>query len=331
MTGPVVIAGTGTRIGTAVRGSIEDAVRDCVHAALSAAGMASLDAIDMVVTVGSDILDGSMVATRSGIAGAYGHELMTVPSSAGHALAAAVALIESGQARHVLLVGWGEGTKFAVRDGRVIQADPFYARPVGARPAVLAALQAQRLIGSGVIDLHAAGRYCTAMRARAGVALPSGATDWLTPRWCDGAAAVVLAAGMGGIEVCDFGTAFRPYCPEPDDLDPAGWVREAAARLSAPDVLDRALAVIEGGGPTPICEGAALRALRIRQGWAIEDARLNPSGGSAAAHFGPATGLARLAAAAAALRDGGQGIVVDLAGPIGQATTVILLGAETRQ
>ena len=110
MTGDVRIAGTGERVGGDV--GVEVSVRGAVQDALAAAKMV-LNDVDLVVTVGSDILDGGMVGTRSGIAGAYGRELISVPSSGGHALAAAVAMIESGQARTVLLAGWGEGKKFS--------------------------------------------------------------------------------------------------------------------------------------------------------------------------------------------------------------------------
>jgi hypothetical protein len=330
MAGAVAISGSGLRVGASV-GAIEDAVRAAVAEALARAGMASLDGIDMVVTVGSDILDGSMVGTRSGIAGAYGRELMTVPSSAGHAFAAAVALIQSGQADRVLLVGWGEGTKFGVRDGRIIQADPFFARPVGASATALAALQAQRLAGRA-IDLDTIAGYGAAMRARAGLAAASGPAAWFATCWCDGAVALVLAAGGPGVAVADVGTAFRPYCPTADELDPAGWVSEAVNRFAEPGAMVNApLEAIETGAPTAFCEAAAVRELLARLGWAEDDPRLNPSGGGAVAHFGPATGLARIASVAARLGAGGQGVVLDLAGPIGQATTVILLGAPGAQ
>src|SRR5690606_24319289 len=139
------------------------------RAALAAAEM-PLDAVDMVVTVGSDVLDAGMGATRSGIAGAYGREIVTVPSSAGHAFAAAHAMVESGQARTVLLAGWGQGTKFAGIDGRYVQADPFYARPVGADAAAMSALQAWRLFSAGRLDEDGLARYGNLMRRRAGLA-----------------------------------------------------------------------------------------------------------------------------------------------------------------
>jgi hypothetical protein len=323
----VAIAGAGHRICHDV--SIEAAVHQVVSDALTEAGVA-LSSIDMVVTVGSDILDGGMVGTRSGIAGAYGHELMTVPSSAGHAFAAAMSLLESGQARSVLVAGWGEGTKFAEVDGRIVQADPFYARPVGADATAMAALQAQRLLADGRLDLNELASYAAMMRRRAGVADDKRArmATWLTPLWSDGACALVLLAGKGSVHVTDVSTSFRSYCPEPADLDPGMWVEEAMARVA--DAVVGNLAIVEVGGPTAVCEIAALAPIFSGTGWRPTDGRVNPSGGGAAAFFGPATGLRHIATVFRTLAARpGAGISIDLAGPIGQATTVIAL--ETRR
>jgi hypothetical protein len=323
----VSIAGTGERIGRGL--AIEAAVRETVRDALSSARL-SLSAIDMVVTVGSDMLDGGMVATRSGIAGAYGRELLTVPSSAGHALAAAMSMLESKQARTVLLVGWGEGTKFAEIDGRAVQADPFYARPVGASASAMAALQAQRLFAGGRLNQDGLARYGAAMRERAGLKNGSGSmSDWLTPQWSDGACALVLTVDEGPVRIADVGTSFRPYCPEPADLDPAVWVDEARAQTGATVRGD--LAVVEAGGPTAVCEVAALLPVLSAAGWQPVDHRVNARGGGATNFFGPATGLRNVAAVANMLAGkSGNGIAIDLAGPIGQATTVITLQGARR-
>ncbi len=316
------ILGSAARIARRFDQSLEFAVHETVLGALADAGIDSLDGIDTVMTVASDTLDGIMVATRSEIAGSVGHAYLHVPSSAGHALTAAATMIEAGAARHLLLVGWGEGSKFAEQDSRGIQADPFYTRPVGADPAAVAALQAQFLIEAGRIDAASADEYAQRMTGRAwpGEGPSSGPGPvWLRTGWCDGAVALVLApADLRPDAVCirDFASSFRPYTPQSwtadgPDLDPASWVADAMAPLSA------RLDILEISAPTPVCEARAGMALRAGQ--------LNPSGGGAAAYFGVATGLRRVAAAASALRDGQQGGVVDLAGPIGQAVTVVAL------
>lgn len=330
MATPVVIQGSGFRIGAPDVGPIDRAVQGAVGDALAAANL-QLESIDLVLSVGSDILDGAMVATRSGIAGSYGRQIMTVPSSAGHALAAALSMIESGDVHNVLLVGWGEGTKFAALDSRVIQADPFFARPVGADAVALSALQAQRLIADKRLNPEAAGRYGNVMRARANAAnAHMGAGQWLATQWCDGACALVLApvTSKTGIAVSDIGTSFEPYCPAPDRLDPADWVRSAIAAMADGSIVQgAALKVLEIGGPTPFSEIAAISGI-VAKDWDSTEIIINSSGGGAAAFFGPATGLRRIIAAADGLRNATQGSVagiVDLAGPIGQAVSVIAL------
>jgi hypothetical protein len=322
MTARAALEGWSARIGLEPDEAMEDMVGAVVRAALTDANL-GLDDIDMVVTCASDLLDGGMVATRSGIAGSYGRELMTVPSSAGHAFAAAATQIESGAARTVLLVGWGEGSKRVARDSRIIEADPFYTRPLGADAVAMAALQAQRLAGKGRIVPDEVRAYRDSMARRAGVVANTETNRWLHPSWADGAAAIVLTARGGHVVVQDFGTAFEPYCPEPDRLDPAAWVAAAMPRFSA-------LAAIECGGPTPFAEVAAVADLLLSQDWGIGDTRFNRSGGSAVAHLGPAAGLQRIVAVAdylASAPPGAVGAVIDLAGPIGQAATVVLLQA----
>jgi len=307
------ILGSASLIARRFRESLEFAVHETVLAALADANL-TLDAIDTVVTAASDTLDGIMVATRSEIAGSNGRAYMHIPSSAGHALAAAATMIEAGMAHHVLLVGWGEGSKFNEQDSRGIQADPFFARPVGADPLTVAALQAQFLFAAGRIDFPTADAYAHRMAERAwpGQSILSGSVPiWLRTGWCDGAVALVLGRSEEyppAVRIRDFATSFQPYTPQ--DLDPAAWVADAIGPLSTP------LDVVEISAPTPVCEARAGMTLA---------GEINPSGGGATAYFGIATGLKRVAAAASALRGGQFGKVIDLAGPIGQALTVVSL------
>ena len=331
----VAILGTGWQLGFPEISPIDRAVQMSISSALASAQMELAD-IDMVLTVGSDIMDGAMVATRSGIAGSYSRQIMTVPSSAGHAFAAALSMIESGNVRNVLLVGWGEGTKFQALDSREIQADPFYARPVGADPVTMSVMQAQRLVSEGLIDPDEAGRYGDAMREHAKVTQSFiGAARWLGTRWCDGACALVMAPAHGPgrqVTIRDIGTSFEPYCPDPHRLNPADWVRSAVGAMSeGASLRGDALKVIEIGGPTPFSELAALSGICAKS-WQSAQPKFNLSGGGAAAHFGPATGLRRIICAAETLSDADPGAlagIVDLAGPIGQAVSVIALEASS--
>src|SRR5690606_21160183 len=152
----------------------------------------------------SDTLDGVMVPIRAEVAGAYGKSPLNVPSSAGHALAAASVLLGSGQAQRVLIAGWGAASKLALHDSRDSQASPFDDRVIGAGPAQIAALQAAELRQDDP-DLPDAG-----------------------VTFSDGAVALVLglARGAGETRIADFGTSSRGYYPEDDLVDPALWVRE---------------------------------------------------------------------------------------------------------
>ncbi len=313
MTKHAAILGSASLIARRFEKSLEFAVHETVLAALADAKL-ELDAIDTVVTAASDTLDGIMVATRSEIAGSTGRAYMHIPSSAGHALAAAATLIEAGMAQRVLLVGWGEGSKFLEQDSRGIQADPFFARPVGADPLTVAALQAQFLIAAGRIDTQAADKYARGMNERAWPGqeiVPGSVPIWLRTGWCDGAVALVLAKSAeypAAVRIRDFATSFQPYTPQ--DLDPATWVADAIGPQTTP------LDTIEISAPTPVCEARAGMALA---------GEVNASGGGAAAYFGIATGLKRIAAAASSLRAGQHAKAIDLAGPIGQAVTVVTL------
>lgn len=328
------VSGTACDINRRLNASIDASVRTVVLAALSDAGLGSLDEIDAIVSIGSDILDATTVAGHSGVAGSYGKSLMTFSSSSGHALASAVAMIESGAASTVLLVGWGEGSKFAEIDGRIIQADPFYARPLGAGAAELAVLQAQRLLAEGRLDPSLVTEHASAILSRTNLANDlEGPPAWLRTHWCDGACALVLTgrpSGQRAVAVVDVGTSFQPYCPEPEDLDPERWVGAARLAMRSPRSLTRGNLVAVGvSGPTIMCELLALSGLVAELSWSCTDPRINPLGGGASAYFGPATGLYQLCATASVLRrsdEGSVATIVDLGGPIGQAVTIVSLG-----
>lgn len=338
---PVCIAGAASRVSPRLRGTLESVIHATVGQAVDAAGLRGVDEVDMVVTVASDVLDGIMVPPRSEIAASAGRQYLDVPSSAGHAIAAATVLLETGQLERVLLVGWGEGHKLADHDSRAIQADPFHARPLGAVPAAMAALQAQRLLAEGRHSDDALEAYVALMHRRtAGDATDPvvtgsppaarGVPQGLRTRWVDGVAAVVLTTAAHPVRLVDVATASRGYWPEDGELDPAQWIREAVRpHDTTPRPVARAADLLEVGATTPVCELHAIDAFRD-DAMAFRDPAVNASGGGAAACFGPATGLLRLIAAATTLRAGGAGrpasaTVADLVGPIGQQVTVLRL------
>lgn len=97
------------------------------------------------------------------------------------------------------------------------------------------------------------------------------------------------------------------------------------------NIAGEALTVVEASGPAAVTELAALRPVLACAGWAATDQRVNASGGGAMAFLGPATGLRHIALTARALaKREGRGIAIDLAGPIGQAASVVVLEGTAR-
>lgn len=319
-----VIAGAASRIERQMAAGVEPVIREVVRAALGSAGLSLAD-IDMVITVASDTLDGMMVPIRAELAGALGKAYLNVPSSAGHALAAAAATIAAGDAEAVLVVGWGAASRLARSDGRANQFDPFFARPVGAAPRSVAALQNQMLTASGVVSQG----EIDAFGSRMAELCWGGAAEPAAHGFCDGAAALVIrrSQGEGGLVIARHATSSRGQAPADGVLDPAGWVQEVATALS-PAVAGRA-GGIEVSGPT-LC--AELRGIAgaCEAGVVASNANAaNAVGGGAAAWFGPATGLAGLARVWAgpsrSAAEGDAHLFIDLAGPLGQHVTGLLI------
>lgn len=324
----VAIAGAASRIEPQFTNGIEPVVRDVVREALDAAAFSLAD-IEMVITVASDALDGMMVPVRAELAGALGKSYLNVPSSAGHALSAAVAAIESGDAGSVLVVGWGAASKLGEVDPRSNQFDPFYMRPVGATPQVVASLQSQVLMAAGLTSESKIDAFRNRMREV--VWKDAGSENVTTSNFCDGVAALVLkrvGEDEVGLIVSDYATSSRSHAPLDAKLDPANWVREAVSGFSGmrpEEVLANGFIEVSG---TSSC--AEIRAIcgAIDAGLVackVEEA--NAKGGGAFCWFGPATGLRVLAELC---RDQSRetnttGLFVDLAGPLGQLVTAILI------
>lgn len=314
----VSLVGSAARVAPRFANALDIEVHAVMDAALAQAGIALAD-VDTVVSIGSDVVDAILVPMRSELFGGAGRASINVPSGTGAALGAAVAMIESGQAQNVLVTGWHEGGKDAARDALPLQGDPFHARRVGADPETLAALQGQWLVDGGRVP-H----------------------DAVAPtRWCDGAASLVLRAGVheGAPVVVDFASSWKPYTPAlPEELDPAGWVTSALdglARAGAwrSEAASR-LVVAAASAASPHNARRALDVFARLCGLGERDARRVCNHDGASPWFGPPTGLHAIARAHRALAesriDGALAAVLDLVGPIGQATTAILLRQERR-
>lgn len=317
----VAIAGSADAVHPSWQAPIDHLVHNVVTKALSSCGL-ELSHIDAVVTVASDTIDGVLVPLRGEIAGNLGRTYSHVTSSAGHGFGAAVSMIEAGYSERTLLVGWGAVQRFGPSDPRVIQADPFHARPVGALPNAVAALQLQQLFDLDRLDPAALTQHADLMTRLAWPALEV-SVETAKPNFCDGAVAIVLErqAEQRNVAVKDFSSVSRAYSPDDEVLDPGDWVLEALS-AAAPGARSTPYGV-EVAGPTIFGE---LRALDVL----ARDASVlrNSSGGGALAWFGPATGLRQLAVAARALAGqpaGSMSIAADLSGPLSQHVTLAIL------
>lgn len=320
------IAGAAQRLESTFADGVDQEVRRVVRGALDAAGL-TLEEVDMVVTVASDTLDGMMVPIRAELAGALGKTYLNVPSSAGHAISAAVAAIESGDAQVALVVGWGAASRLAEADSRSNQFDPFFTRPLGATPAVMAGLQEQVVVASGAVSASAISALGTRMIATlwGDQELPRSARG---ERFCDGAAAIVLRRtenGGSGLMVTDYAAASRSQMPLDGSLDPALWVREALGAFSA-DHADRQRPVgrVEVTAQSVVAELRGIMAATEAGPVDCDVDGANATGGGAGGWFGPATGLGSLARLVGDDRCD-AGLFVDLAGPLGEHVTGILI------
>lgn len=322
----VAIAAAASRVDRQFASGIARPIRDVIRETLSAATLSLAD-VDLVVTVASDALDGMMVPIRAELAGALGKSYLNVPSSAGHAIAAAATALEAGDASTVLVVGWGAASKLAGDDGRANQFDPFYMRPAGATPEALAALQRRVLREAGRVSDD----EIEAFRKRMADTLwPGGGS--VPPEFCDGVASVLLRRAPEdgvGLFIADHATASRSHAPLDASLDPALWVGEAIAELRAERGANPSgNGFIEVSGSSACAEMRAIAASVASGLTACGSERANGTGGGAAAWYGPATGL-RGFADLCRLRlrdaDAANGIFVDLAGPLGQLVTTVLI------
>lgn len=317
---PVAIAGAADAVHLSWSAPIDHLVHDVVTRALASCGL-ELSDIDAVVTVASDTIDGLLVPLRGEIAGNLGRTYSHVTSSAGHGFGAAVSMLEAGYCERTLLVGWGAVQRFGQSDPRDLQADPFHARPVGALPNAVAALQLQQLLDLGRLDPVALTRHAEAM-ARLAWPAHDVPLETARPNLCDGAVAIVLErrSDRRHVAVRNFSSVSRAYSPDDEVLDPADWVREALAAAARGSRAKPQC--VEVAGPTLFGE---LRALDVL---AQHASVRNASGGGALAWFGPATGLRQLCAAARALDGrpaGSLSIAADLSGPLSQHVTLAVL------
>jgi hypothetical protein len=297
--------------------SLNDLIFSTVSSALADAGV-SISDVDSVVLGAHDLTDGrslsSMVTAPA--AGAYGKDEVRLGDDGASACVLGTARVRSGGSRCTIVAAWGrasEGDPDAIANALF---DPFFTRPLGLTEIAVSALRAGAALArypGYEVWRERAGRHRSSGPAppgqRAVAALPLRAAE--LPVWSDVAAALVLSAEPGPVEVRGLGMSTEPYQIGDRDLLGLPALRQAsrqaldAAGLAVADIdvfeldgltlFDEALALEAVGAALP---GTGMEAIASR-------GDSNADGGFAAGYCAPAMGLVRICQAARRLQAGG--------------------------
>ena len=290
--------------------------------------------IDSVVLSAHDLVDGRSLTsmTTAPPAGAYLREEIRLGDDGAAALALATAQIRAGQARAVIVAGWGrasEGDPDAISRALF---DPMYARPLGLRELDVSALRASAALGTWpgyAVAREAAGERLHALAARGGTRGGDGPPPAAIPyplrapevaRAADVVAAVILTAEPTDVALTGTGMSSDPYWPGDREL-----LALPALRTAARWALNEAGHAIEDvdcfelDGPTLFDEALALEAVGAaaagRGMRAIAEAdNVLPSGGHALGACAPAMGLVRAVSALDTIRSNGPAGVALVSG-----------------
>jgi acetyl-CoA C-acetyltransferase len=298
--------------------------------------------IDVVISAGSDFLDGRSMSTCATL-DAMGAHFKEESKVAGDGLLAAIYAfmrVGSGLFSSALVVGYGKSSQSSVIEQTRAMAEPFYLRPLGIDALSAAALQARAYIQHYGVSREAPARVVVKNRAagvrnsnaqlRSEVTLEevTSSDELVSPirrlEACpvtDGACAVILAdeplarsLGVRPAWITGAGQSADPYSPGARALHRADSARRAASRaydmaglfdpVSELDVLEvseyyayQELMLYEALGLCGDGEGAEF----LESGGPTLEggSPVNPSGGVLCANPLVATGLVRLAEAAA--------------------------------
>jgi acetyl-CoA acetyltransferase len=256
--------------------------------------------------------------------------------------------IQAGQAETALVYAFGKSSPGDLPEVLATQLDPYVLAPLWPDAVSLAALQARAWLertGRSERDLAAvAARSRRDARdnpnatvsgdaevekllAEPYVASPLRAHDCAPI--CDGAAAVVLAAGDRARSVCERPVWIRgiDHRIEPHALGARDLTTSVSTRLAGEKA---------GAGRAPI-DVAELHASFAHQEWILREAlglgdgvRINPSGGALCANPMMAAGLIRIGEAAARIRDGSarRAVAHATSGPCLQQNLVCVLEGD---
>jgi len=297
--------------------SLPEVIFSTVRRALDDAGVGISD-VDSVVLGAHDLTDGrslsSMVTAPA--AGAYGHDEVRLGDDGASAFVVATARVRAGGSRCAIVAAWGrasEGDPDAIANALF---DPFFTRPLGLTEIAVSALRAgaalARYPGYGTWRERAAERRAGQEPAgeRATAALPLRPHE--LPVWSDVAAALVLSAEPGPVEVRGVGMSTEPYDLGDRDLLGLPALRAASRQaLRAAELAIGDIDVLELDGLTLFDEALALEAADVVPAGAGMEAiaqrgNVNTDGGFAAGYCAPAMGLVRICEAVRRLKASGN-------------------------
>lgn len=320
--------------------SLERFIFDGVSAALADAHV-PVALMDSLVIAAHDMVDGrslsSMVTAPP--AGAYMRDEIRVCEDGLAALSLAALRIEAGESDWSIVAAWGRHSEGNYLPVSRMSFDPFFEQPFSIDEFAVSAMRENAWQSQfGAVDPRAETRRIARAQANPRSSGKPVLPDGRGPL-CDCVAAMIIGRKPSPIRISGLGHGTDHASVGDRDLARMPALRDAYAMAGG---SGRQFDVYELDGATLGDEAISAEAVSLADaglgfGAYADDARLNPSGGSAAGWAFPANGL-RLAVEAC-LQMRGQAGPVQLAGPVnsacvsglspigGQVATVVLLEA----
>jgi acetyl-CoA acetyltransferase len=292
--------------------NLSELIFDTVTRAVDDAGL-GYDGIDSTVLAAHDLVDGrslsSMVTAPA--AGAYLRDEIRYSDDGAAAFAAAVVRVEAGDANRSIVAAWGRSSEHDVEAYARSFGDPFFLREFGLEELHFSAFNAQKWhINGGEAGAMPAAQAKRELAAQSNPrALKAGGfrskpayplMEQHLPLWADVVAAVVISPNPTGVKVRGLGQSSEPYWPGDRRLGKAPALNKAAlTALAEAGIAISQVDLFELDGFTLYDEAIALEAIGLAEPGCgfktlAQDARCNPSGGSASGYCAPAMGLVRL-------------------------------------
>ena len=139
--------------------SLNELIFSTTREALADAGI-GIDQVDGVVISSNDQVDGRPISimVTSGSVGAYGKDLVDVPSSGEHALVLGCMRLLTGGFKTQLVATWSSLEADDLRTVQNVTCEPFYQRQLGIHDQIANALQAGSYLAKNPDSLRAAAR-----------------------------------------------------------------------------------------------------------------------------------------------------------------------------